>query len=89
MKAVCYLASGPAARETDVMRVHSISLALRYLQGRRTIRAAPYYGKSPFSSDAEAAKVLRDCTGQDFGEDAKKWSEWLRKNRWVYYRSPE
>jgi hypothetical protein len=71
------------------MRVHPISLALRYLQGRRTIRAAPYREGSPFDSDAEAAEVLRECTGQDFGTDAKRWSEWLRKNRWVCYRSPE
>jgi hypothetical protein len=70
------------------MRIHPISLARRYLKGRRTMRGAPYFGNPLFGSDAEAVAVLRRCTGQDFGTDAKKWSDWLRKNRWAYYRAP-
>lgn len=70
------------------MRVHLISLALRYLQGRRHVHGAPYFSGSPFDSDAEAVALLRRLTGQDFGTDARKWSEWLRKNRRVYYRTP-
>jgi hypothetical protein len=62
------------------MRIHPISFALQYLKGRRTI-----HGKSPCSSKAEALRVLREFTGQDFGTDAVKWGEWLRKNRKVYY----
>jgi hypothetical protein len=49
------------------------------------MRAGPYLGRPTFASDAEAVKVLRILTGQDFGTDAKKWGEWLRKNRRVYY----
>jgi hypothetical protein len=70
------------------MRIHPISLALRYLQGRKTIRGALYYGDPTFGSDAEAVAVLREFTGQDFGTDARKWSEWLRSNRRVYYQWP-
>jgi hypothetical protein len=72
----------------QVMRIHPISLALRYLQGRKTIRGAPYYGNPAFDSDAEAVAVLREFTGQNFGTEARKWSEWLRSNRRVYYQRP-
>jgi translation initiation factor IF-1 len=65
------------------MRVHPISLALRYLQGHKTIRGK----QSPFGSVADAALQLREATGQDFGEDAIAWSQWLRSNRKVYYRT--
>jgi hypothetical protein len=51
------------------------------------MRAAPYYGKPLFENDIEAAATLRLFTGQDFGTDARRWSEWLRNNRWVYKRS--
>jgi hypothetical protein len=68
------------------MRVHPISLALRYLKGQRRVRGAPYYGGSPFGSEAEAVRVLREFTGEDFGTDAAKWGKWLRQNRRVYYR---
>ena len=68
------------------MRVHPVSLALRYLKGRRTLRAAPYNGGPLFRSDAEAVAVLRKLTGRNFGTDVKAWGEWLRKNRAVYYR---
>jgi hypothetical protein len=70
------------------MRIHPISLALGYLKGHRTRRAAPYYGNLVFDSDADAVRVLRLFTGQDFGSDAKAWGQWLRRNRAVYYRSP-
>jgi hypothetical protein len=35
----------------------------------------------------EALEWLRKITGQDFGIDAAAWSEWLKKNRWAYYRT--
>jgi hypothetical protein len=62
------------------MRVHLTTLAMRYLRGQRTIKAAPYYGGSPFANDAAAFAALRKITGQDFGTDLAKWSAWLRKN---------
>jgi hypothetical protein len=68
------------------MRIHPISLALHYLKGRRTRRGAPFYGRPTFDSEADAVHLLRKCTGQDFGTDATRWGEWLRKNRWVYYQ---
>jgi hypothetical protein len=71
------------------MRIHPISLALRYLKGRRTLRAAPYHGRPVFDSPAQAAAHLRQFTGQDFGADAAAWGEWLRRNRWVYYARPD
>ena len=71
------------------MRVHPISLALRYLKGQRQFRGAPYFGNSPFDSEAEAVAELRKLTGQDFGADAARWGQWLRANRRVYYASSQ
>lgn len=62
------------------MRVRKTTLAMQYLRGRRTIRAAPYYGGSPFADDAAAFAALRKITGQDFGTDLAKWSAWLKKH---------
>jgi hypothetical protein len=45
------------------MRVHPISLALRFLRGQRTMRAAPYFGRPFFESDEEAARMLQEFTG--------------------------
>src|SRR4051794_24597597 len=70
------------------MRVHRISLALQYLKGRRSWRAAPYLGGAPYRNEAAAVAELKRWTTQDFGRDAKAWGKWLRKNRWVYYRDP-
>lgn len=67
------------------MRVHPISLALRYLQRKKHLRAAPYYGKSLFENETEAVELLREATGQDFGTDAERWGRWLQKNRRAYY----
>lgn len=66
------------------MRIHPISLALRYLRGRRTLPGAPFHGRPLFASPEAAAARLRLLTGQDFGTDAAAWGEWLRRNRWVY-----
>lgn len=71
------------------MRIHSISLALRYLKGQRTLRAAPYFGRPLFNSDDAAVALLRRKTGEDFGADAVRWGEWLRRNRWVYHASAD
>ena len=71
------------------MRVHPISLALRYLKGQRNIRGAPYYGQPAFDSAEQAVECLRQYTGQDLGKNATKWGKWLRKNRWVYYASTD
>jgi hypothetical protein len=70
------------------VRIHPISLALRFLKGQRTLRAAPFYGRPLFASPEEAAARLRQLTGQDFGADAAAWGEWLRANRWVYTAAP-
>lgn len=66
------------------MRVHPISIALRYLKGEKCLRAAPYYGRPTFRDETAAANMLRELTGQDFGTDAAKWGQWLRMNRRVY-----
>jgi hypothetical protein len=71
------------------MRVHPISLALRFLKGHRTMRAAPYYGAPLFSGDNEAVAVLRKFTGRYFGTNAIAWGNWLGRNRWVYHASAD
>jgi hypothetical protein len=71
------------------VRIHPISLALRYLKGQRTLRGAPYYGRPLFDNPEGAAARLRQFTGQDFGTDAAAWGDWLRRNRWVYYAGLE
>ena len=71
------------------MRIHPISLALRYLKGQRTLRGAPFYGRPLFDSPEQAVARLREFTGQDFGTDAAAWGEWLRGNRWVYTAGPD
>jgi hypothetical protein len=63
------------------VRILPISLAIRTLRGespepRRRL------------SKTQAAEWLRNVSGEDFGEDAERWGEWLKKNRWAYYRSP-
>ena len=63
------------------MRIHPISLSLRSLRGERSLHGRPLPSKE------DAIAWLVKLTGQDFGDDAKKWGEWLRKNRSVYYGS--
>jgi hypothetical protein len=70
------------------VRIHPISLALRYLKGQRTMRCAPFRGRETFENDDEAIAILRKLTGQDFGTDAAKWGKWLRHHRRVYYQWP-
>jgi hypothetical protein len=62
------------------MRVRKTTLAVRYLRGKREIKAAPYYGAAPFVDEAHAIEVLRRLTGQDFGSDVAKWTGWLKKH---------
>jgi hypothetical protein len=38
------------------MRIHPLSLALRYLKGQRKVRGAPYYGQPAFASEARLFK---------------------------------
>jgi hypothetical protein len=71
------------------LRIHPISLALRYLRGQRTFRGAPFSGRPLFDSPEEAAARLRRLTGQDFGTGAETWAVWLRENRWVYHARPD
>ena len=63
------------------MRLHPLALALMRLKGRQTIHGRP------LGSLKEAYELLKCWTEQDFGMDAKKWSEWLRRNRTVYHKS--
>jgi hypothetical protein len=67
------------------VRIHPITLALRYLRGRRTFRGAPFYGRPVFPHQAAAIRVLKDFTGQDFGTNTRRWSLWLRKNGFAQY----
>jgi hypothetical protein len=71
------------------VRIHPISLALRYLKGRRTLRGAPFSGRPLFDGLDEAVARLRQLTGQDFGADPAAWGAWLRRNRWVYRARPD
>ena len=57
------------------MRLRPHTLCLMALRGRTTI-----YGRA-LPSKEEARERLREITGQDFGDDAEKWGQWLRKNR--------
>jgi hypothetical protein len=68
------------------MRLLPTTLAIRYLKGRRKTRAAPYYGRPFFPSEAAAIRCLRNATGQDFGRDVRRWCAWLRVNRPKLYR---
>ncbi|MGB8702278.1 MAG: hypothetical protein WCD18_22910 [Thermosynechococcaceae cyanobacterium] len=60
-------------------RLLPVSIAIRTLQRR------PLPPKC-LISDVQAVDWLRRCTGQDFGDDAAAWSDWLRTNRWAYFR---
>jgi hypothetical protein len=65
------------------MRLSPITIALRALRGER-----PIHGH-PLPTPTEAAANLPRLTGQDFGEDAAAWGEWLWANRWVYTAGPD
>jgi hypothetical protein len=39
-------------------------------------------------STKTAAEWLSAVSRENFGENPELWSEWLKKNRWAYYRSP-
>ena len=64
------------------MRLHPITIALRALRGERSIHGRP------LPDAAEAAALLRQLTGQDFGDDAAAWGKWLRANRRAYSSPP-
>ena len=57
------------------MRYWPHSLCLMALRGRKTLHGRP------LPSPEDARDQLRRLTGQDFGLDAGRWSEWLRRNR--------
>lgn len=67
------------------MRIHPVTLAMRYLRGKRTFRGGPYYGRPTFSSEAAAIKVLKTFTGEDFDTNTRRWSAWLRKHGYGKY----
>jgi translation initiation factor IF-1 len=69
------------------LRIHPLSLALRYLKGQITMRAAPFKGRPLFESEEAAIVVLYNWTGQQFGHDARAWGEWFRNHRSVYHRN--
>jgi hypothetical protein len=69
--------------EADEVRLHPITIGLRALRGERSI-----HGRS-LPDVAEAVALLRQFTGQDFGQDAAAWGAWLRANRSVYSASPD
>ena len=50
--------------------------------------AAPFRGRPIFENEKQAIDRLKLFTGQDFGNDAARWGEWLRKNRRVYHSVP-
>ncbi len=62
------------------MRLHPVSISLMVMKGAKALRRRKLWSKR------SALASLKGLTGQDFGYDAKKWGEWLRKNRWIYYR---
>jgi hypothetical protein len=64
------------------MRMLPISLAIRVLGGMQP------KGRAAGVTKKIAAQWLRNVSGEDFGEDAVAWGEWLNKNRWAYNRSP-
>jgi hypothetical protein len=64
------------------MRILPHRIYLMSLQGRKTLhgRALP--------TKEEALTGLRKLSGEDFGEDAVQWANWLRRNwRKCYRRS--
>lgn len=63
------------------MRYLPHTLCLMALRGRKSIHGKPLPTKS------EAAELLRRLTKQDFGEDPKMWSEWIKANRSRLYDS--
>jgi hypothetical protein len=65
------------------MRLLSHTVWMMSLRGKRSIH------RRPLVPPEEAARFLRQLTGQDFGLDADKWAEWLRDNRkGLYKRRP-
>jgi len=38
-------------------------------------------GRREYLTPEEAYKLLRESTGQDFGEDLEKWKKWLKDNK--------
>jgi hypothetical protein len=38
-------------------------------------------GRREYISVEEAYKLLREWSGQDFGEDLAKWKQWLKDNK--------
>lgn len=60
------------------MRVYPHKIYLWALEGKTHM-----YGRR-LPARAEAAKQLKQMYGQDFGDDAEKWRQWLRYN-WRKY----
>jgi hypothetical protein len=56
------------------MRLLPHRIYLMTLQGRKTLHGRPLPSKE------EALAGLHRLTGQAFGDDVQKWTDWLRKN---------
>ena len=56
------------------------TIYLMVLKGKLTIRGRRLPSKQ------DAAQALRKLTGQDFGQDAERWSEWIKANRKGLYK---
>ena len=63
------------------MRYLPHTLYLMALRGRKTLRGRP------LPSVEDAVKMLGTITGQNFGQDAQKWSVWIKANRNMLYKS--
>jgi hypothetical protein len=57
------------------VRLPPHTIWLMTLRGRKSLRGRP------FPSKEEARLQLKRLTGEDFGLDAEKWSEWIKTHR--------
>ncbi len=64
------------------MRYLPHTLCMMALRGRKTIHGRP------LPTGEEAAEMLKQITGQNFGQDAAKWAAWIKENRRMLYKSP-
>ena len=63
------------------MRIYPTTVAIR------TLRGDPLPPRALITRE-QAVEWLRQVSGQDFGDNAGEWTEWLKQNRWAYTRMP-